>query len=93
MTKKELELYNAIDEIIWKDWDPIGVNDSKEGRDEYHGYLPTLFKQIVRGKNKKGISNYLFHTATVNIGTKGNREREDKVAALLIAKRIEIIGI
>ena len=35
MTDKQKKLYKAIDEILWKDWDPIGVNDIEDVRDEY----------------------------------------------------------
>lgn len=34
MTYKEKELYDAIDEILWKDWDPIDINDNENIRDE-----------------------------------------------------------
>ena len=38
----QLGLYKRIDEILWEDWDPIGVNDVEEARDEYQSYLPGL---------------------------------------------------
>lgn len=34
MTSEHKELYKAIDEVLWNDWDPIGVNDIAP-RDEY----------------------------------------------------------
>ncbi len=30
MTGQQKELYKKIDQILWKDWDPIGVNDNKD---------------------------------------------------------------
>jgi hypothetical protein len=36
----ELALYQGIDEILWKDWDPIGISRLEPApRDEYHRYL------------------------------------------------------
>ena len=41
LSKIDLNLYNAIDRILWKEWDPIGIYDAKEAaRDEYYAYLP-----------------------------------------------------
>ena len=46
MTKSELKKkYNAIhrtiSEILWIDWDPIGINDLAP-RDEYDDYVPEI---------------------------------------------------
>jgi hypothetical protein len=37
---KDKELYRRIDEVVHYLWDPIGVSDVPEARDEYHSYLP-----------------------------------------------------
>lgn len=39
----QLALYKRIDEILWLDWDPIGVSDTPEARVEYLNYLPGVF--------------------------------------------------
>ena len=36
----QLQLYKGIDDILWKDWDPIGISGLGGPRDEYHAYLP-----------------------------------------------------
>jgi hypothetical protein len=40
---EQLELYQKLDEILWADWDPIGISDVSEARDEYYSYLPRVF--------------------------------------------------
>lgn len=35
MTEEQILIYKRIDEILWFDWDPIGVNQIEEARDEY----------------------------------------------------------
>lgn len=47
MTEKQKKLYKAIDEILWQDWDPIGLNDNEEIRDEYQGYTPHIFSLTI----------------------------------------------
>ena len=45
MASEETKLYKSIDEILWNDWDPIGVNDfGDDARDEYYGYLPQVYQ-------------------------------------------------
>jgi hypothetical protein len=43
LAAKEFLIYKKIDEILWQDWDPIGINDMSDARDEYDGYVSQLF--------------------------------------------------
>jgi len=36
---KEFLIYRKIDEILWFDWDPIGISDVDDARDEYESYV------------------------------------------------------
>ena len=48
-------LYRKIDEILWFDWDPIGVNDIAP-KDEYRSYLPEIYRLKKSGANNKEIA-------------------------------------
>jgi len=37
LNHQEKELYRRTDEILHYLWDPIGVSDTPQARDEYHG--------------------------------------------------------
>lgn len=37
MKNKQAIIFQQIDEILWREWDPIEVNDTEEVRDEYRG--------------------------------------------------------
>ena len=47
-TAGDFFLYKKINDILWLDWDPIGVNDLAP-RDEYQRYVPEIFT-LVRAK-------------------------------------------
>src|SRR5690606_29989731 len=47
-TAGDFFLYKKINDILWFDWDPIGVNDLAPS-DEYHRYVPEIFT-LVRAK-------------------------------------------
>ena len=85
LSKKDLKLYNAVDQIIWKDWDPIGIYDAKDTtRDEYYNYLPKIFEMIKSAKSKEKISDYLFSVETKSMGLPGNKEKCNIIAQKLL---------
>lgn len=65
---EHLALYNRLDEILWKDWDPIGVYGMKEARDEYYAYLPDVFRMVLEGTPSSCIAEYLHGIATQRMG-------------------------
>lgn len=76
-------LYEAIDLILWNDWDPIGINDIAP-RDEYQSYTPTMFKLKTSGADRETIANMLHQIETVTIGVLGNIDHCRQVADKII---------
>lgn len=78
-------LYEAIDLILWNDWDPIGINDIAP-RDEYQSYTPTIFKLKTNGADSETIAKTLHKIETETIGVLGNinhcRQVADKIINL-----------
>jgi hypothetical protein len=65
---RELELYRAVDEILWRDWDPIGVAQfGKDARDEYYAYLPETYRLALAG-DRAGIAEYLHSVVSSRMG-------------------------
>jgi hypothetical protein len=77
-------LYKHIDEILWNDWDPIGINDCEEARDEYTGYVFHMLRFKIQNANAEIIAQYLFKIETENMGLSGNIENCRKVADKII---------
>ena len=79
-------LYSIIDQILWSDWDPIGINDDPEARDEYQNYLPQVYGLKIKNADQETIANYLFKIETENMGLIGDFEKCRRVAyKILIA--------
>jgi len=72
MTNEEKPIYKRIDEILWFDWDPIGVNDTEQARDEYQSYIPRIFSLKINGGDKETIAQHLYKIETDNMGLGGN---------------------
>jgi hypothetical protein len=86
MNAEENKLYKIIDEILWKDWDPIGVNEyDEEARDEYQSYLPQIFKLKIDNAGKELIAQHLLNIETESMGLSGNIENCRIVAEKIIA--------
>ncbi len=86
MNVEQDTLYKIIDEILWNDWDPIGVNEYEEdARDEYHSYLPQIFKLKIDNAGKELIAQHLLKIETERMGLPGNIEKCRVVAQKIIA--------
>ena len=77
-------LYKRIDEILWKDWDPIGVFGASAARDEYRAYLPQVFRLVLNGGSQNKIAEYLFSLETDAIGLSGDKQWCTDVAGLML---------
>lgn len=84
MKKRYKELYKRIDEILWTDWDPIGVNDIEEIRDEYTSYVPYIVNLKMREADIEKISKHLFRLESVAMGMTGNMKHCRFIAQKII---------
>lgn len=80
---KDFLLYKQIDDILWYDWDPIGVNDIAP-RDEYQSYVPQIYQLKKSGADAETIANRLLTLENDTIGVLGNRERCREVAQKIV---------
>jgi hypothetical protein len=46
--------------ILLADWDPIGIRDVPQARDEYDEYLPLIAKMIIKGTTVAELSSHLL---------------------------------
>ncbi|MBV6483865.1 MAG: hypothetical protein KFKLKKLM_00324 [Flavobacteriales bacterium] len=84
MTSEQLKLYKSIDEILWFDWDPIGINNIGI-RDEYQGYLPHIYKLKIEGASKTEIAKYLDEVVTERMGLESNIKFSEEIAEKILA--------
>jgi hypothetical protein len=71
MTSEQEKIYNEINEILWNDWDLIGINDEAP-RDEYQSYTPAIFSLKIKGADKKAIAEKLYEIETIRMGLSGH---------------------
>ena len=86
MSPEQKKLYKDIDEILWNDWDPIGVNDDAP-RDEYQSYTPAIFDLKIKEVDKEAIAQKLYEFETGRMGLGGDIEHCRQIAEKIIDLR------
>ena len=66
-------LNQLIDEILWADWDPIGINDVAP-RGEYQDYVTEICSMILQNRPASDIANKLYEIENEIIGVNGSKE-------------------
>ncbi|GMG88760.1 hypothetical protein MNKW57_30810 [Biformimicrobium ophioploci] len=87
LTKKQLELYERLDEILFYKWDPIGINSDCLGRDEYRSYLPKIFQLVLEGESPESVAAHLTELAKTSMGLSSQSEHDLAVAKIMIGVR------
>lgn len=80
MTEEQKIIFKKIDDILWFDWDPIGVNDIEGARNEYQSYTPEIFGLKIKGADRDSIANRLNEIAVDRMGLLGNIEHCNRIA-------------
>jgi len=86
----QMALYRRVDEVLTYVWDPIGIKEIPEGRDEYRGYLPQVFKRVLDATEPGSIAEYLLAVESESMGLSLNgRSRKEalRISMLLIKHR------
>ncbi|HET7145153.1 MAG TPA: hypothetical protein VFI68_14130 [Anaerolineales bacterium] len=90
LSPQQFELYQGIDQILWEDWDPIGVNEYENTKDEYHSYLPVVFRLTLDNANELQIAEYLYKCITENIGLASSIKSNINVAKKIVQLKTKI---
>ncbi len=84
-------LVARVDSVLWEVWDPIGVNDAPEARDEYTSYAPAIAQLLRTGASDGEIECHLATIILENMGMSWvNPDRARRTLAAL--REIPIAG-
>ena len=79
--------HESIRAILLKDWDPIGVADIPEARDEYDSYVGQLYLMLIRHEPRHTLVDHLWRVETEHMGLAGNRRHTEAIADSLLRLR------
>jgi len=76
--------FNAIHEMLMREWNPIGVGDEPRAQNEYDSYIPSIYRLISEGADAATIAKHLERIATVDMGCQPDPRRSLAVAHRLL---------
>ena len=89
-TPEERAFYFAVHNLLLREWDPIGVADVPEARDEYIAYEAQVF-QLLRGSSSaRQIATYLADVEVEQMARERHPDRVDILTETVAAKLVAI---
>jgi hypothetical protein len=85
LTKQEIELAQRINEVLFYVWDPIGVHNEPDARDEYDSYVPQVLSILKKENPEENLKQYLFKIAKEEMTLEVSQKTLYEVVELLIA--------
>ncbi|MCF6282088.1 MAG: hypothetical protein L3J28_07735 [Candidatus Polarisedimenticolaceae bacterium] len=85
LSPEKRELFSRIDEILFYKWDPISISDTDWSRDEYHPYVPKLFKLALANDQPAPLAAYLNSVTERRLQLKANKPHDLAIAELILA--------
>lgn len=79
-----------IREVLLHSWDPIGICDLPEAKDEYDAYADVVLSMLINeNATAEDIANYLFKIATEHMVLSGRELPKlcERAAAAVVALR------
>ncbi len=94
LTPDDAGAYEALDALLFRQWDPIGVYDFDGPEDEYRAYLPQFWQLVRSGAPEEEVVGYLAQIERERIEFETtDQHRLDvarKAAALFAAWRLPV---
>ncbi len=79
-------LYREVCELLWEEWDPIGVNGASTATDEYDSYAGTICRFLLDGCDESKLVAHLQDIQRNSMGLSSvDAECDLRVARLLLA--------
>ena len=67
------EIMRQIHDVLWNDWDPIGVNDCAPD-DEYDSYISSVYKILSDRPDEYKLTKHLLKLETNSMGLSSREE-------------------
>jgi hypothetical protein len=58
-TKRAAEVQDSIRRILFRFWDPIGVNDNPKLRNEYDSYIAPVYRILTGSRSEQELIEFL----------------------------------
>ncbi|WPB56295.1 hypothetical protein [Xylophilus sp. GOD-11R] len=87
--KKSQSLFYKIKDILFQDWDPIGINRTEGAENEYDGYIPNLSAILCKENASLELVQYLRWIEEERMGLEFNEPAALEIVQKILALKIE----
>ena len=57
--KRAAQIQEAIRKILQSDWDPLGVGDNSNLKDEYDSFIPLIYRILAGSRSHKELVEFI----------------------------------
>jgi hypothetical protein len=83
---KRKELLQSVKEVLFREWDPIGLNSNPACSDEYDSYASGIIRLLQAEADEYKIAEHLRNLQRVSMGMSSTDEERDRgIARRLIS--------
>ncbi len=83
--RRAREIQHAIEEVLLRDWNPIGACNNQRATDEYACYVAGVYRLLIRGASVPELAEHLAQKEQQQMGFTTPPEKLRDVAAKLRA--------
>ena len=89
--QRAADIQNSIRLVLFRDWDPIGVNTNPKLNDEYDAYIAPVYRILIGSRSEEALITLLQKTECDQIGLKSaSAEQLRGVARKLLALDVKL---
>lgn len=78
-------MIQQVRDVLFREWDPIGVNANEQSRDEYASYAPGICRLLREGVDEYRLAAHLGQLMRVSMGlSRIDEERNRRIARRLL---------
>ena len=68
-------IFASVRDTLLNEWDPIGIRDVPQAKDEYDDYAAPIARLLVEGTSVAELSRYLLEIERDTLGLRGDPAR------------------
>jgi len=87
--KRAAEIQDSIRQILYYDWDPIGIADVAP-KDEYDSYIGPVYRILVGSRSELELCEFLFRTARDTISVADDTVEHFELGRPIARKLLEL---
>jgi len=88
--KRAAEIQEDIRQVLLKDWDPIGVRNEPDLKDEYNSYIGKIYRRLASKASEADIVELLYKIEKEEMGSSPDEERLRPVAGKLFKLNVSL---